>query len=65
LHDPHASTPDGENAGDGKRVRLLTARAITQCYADLLEMPEPPKAANLHGPDIAWLRWLARLEKRG
>jgi hypothetical protein len=63
-HDPHAVMPDEETAGDGRRVRLLTARAITQCYADLLALPEPPGAANLHAPDIAWLRSLARKEKK-
>ncbi len=44
------------------RFHALTARAISQTYADILAQNEPPAEARLHGYDIGWLRALGRLD---
>lgn len=59
-HDPYPQMPDPGDKPGAKRLRETTARAITQCYADVLDAADPPTEAKLHAPDIAWLRWLSR-----
>jgi hypothetical protein len=63
-HDPYAEMPETDGTPGSNRVRELTARAIAQCYAAVLAAPDPPAAAKLHAPDIAWLRWLSRVAGR-
>jgi hypothetical protein len=60
-YDPYAAMPEPDDSPASKRQREITAKAITQTYADILAATDPPPAAKLHAADIAWLRWLARL----
>src|SRR5204863_6063317 len=64
-HDPYPQMPDSEDKPGAKRLQEITARAITQCYAEVLNAADPPTEAKLHAPDIAWLRWLSRNVSRG